>query len=604
MQGRFTTVSIGFAPGFLLGTQIAGLLFFLNPDLPFTPGPWSRAVLLYGTLLGIAGLALQWPFTRKRPSLARRLFPWCLTGVLALSAVLHGMHASVLAFYLPPGINERLLKAALWLTLAALIFFYTALLHTLHRRRYGRRSQIGLALVTLGAVYATVERREAFQPRVEPAPLVAAVEAAQRPNLLFVGIDSATLDAILPLAEQGRLPFFARMIQEGSYGHLEGLEPAKRLPLWTTASTGKLPYKHGILGGEAWVEPLVAERRLRQLPLGIRFRYWGLPGGATVPVNALDRLALPLWEFLPGLGVPTGVIGLPLTDPTPGAATYCFSERFFAAAGAVGLASPPELAERGRLFRIGPDELDPGLVGTFDGRLGPRALAALAADRWRESLAQFLLEQRRETRAVFLLLPGLETASRRWFGAFSAVEFEGSQNPDAQVSRRRLVAYYAYLDTVLAELWGRLREPRLLAVVSVSGARRPEGLQRAWGQLVGRPPIEGVTGRDTDGLLMLRGSGVKRGSLLAGGRLTDVVPTVAYGLGLPIARDLDGQVLTAAFDSQHLATHPMVFLPSYDALSEPVAPTTAAGPFGSDSTELSLPPEEIVDESAPPDGRR
>jgi arylsulfatase A-like enzyme len=56
--------------------------------------------------------------------------------------------------------------------------------------------------------------------------------------------------------------------------------------------------------------------------------------------------------------------------------------------------------------------------------------------------------------------------------------------------------------------------------------------------------------------------------LLTGADLVDVVPTLVYGLGLPIARDLDGQVLTAAFRRSFLAGHPLTFLPSYETLEE------------------------------------
>ncbi len=584
-QGRFTSLIAGFAPGFLAGTQIAGLLFFLNPEIPLAPATWTRAVLLYGSLLGAAGLAIQLPFLWRRPSLARRVLPWALTGVLALSALLQGVHASRLAFFLPPGINERLLKAAMWLTLGTLISFYTALLHTLHGRRYGLRSRVGLTIVALAAVYVMIERREAFRPRTEPAPLTAAVEELRRPNLLFVGLESATLDAVLPLAEKGDLPFLAEVVRQGAYGHLEGFTPSRRLALWSTLSTGKLPFKHGIVGGKTWILPSVLPGRLRLLPVGLGFQHWGLPGGASVPVSALDRLSLPIWEVLPRLGIPTGVIGLPLTDPTPGGTAYCFSERFFETGASVGLATPTELAERGLLFRVGADELDPALVRSFQGRLGASVSRALAGDRWRESLTRFLLEQRQDARAVFVLLPGLEVASRRWFGGFSAVEFGGSQDAGARQARQRLISYYRYLDTILADLWNGLREPRLLAVVSASGSRRKEGLSRAWGQLVANPPVAGVTWDGSDGVLLFRGDGVNGGARIDGASLVDVVPTLAYGLGLPIARDLDGQVLTAGFNSRHLASHPMVFVPSYDALGEPVAPSAPGVAIDSEGEE-------------------
>ena len=156
-------------------------------------------------LLGLASLALHLPFTWGRPRRARRALPWSFTVALAASALLDWTHASRFAYFLPPGINTRLIRTALWLTLGALISFYTALLHSLHRRPYGWRSRYGYVLLAVLSVYAMVERREAFRPRPEPPPRPAAVESGRRPELLVVGIDTATLDALLPLAGQGRL---------------------------------------------------------------------------------------------------------------------------------------------------------------------------------------------------------------------------------------------------------------------------------------------------------------------------------------------------------------------------------------------------------------
>ena len=67
---------------------------------------------------------------------------------------------------------------------------------------------------------------------------------------------------------------------------------------------------------------------------------------------------------------------------------------------------------------------------------------------------------------------------------------------------------------------------------------------------------------------MLYGEGVREGSLLTGAHLVDLAPTLAYGLSVPVARDLDSRVLTAAFSRGFLARHPLTFLPSYETLTE------------------------------------
>ena len=197
--------------GACAGAQLAGLIFFLNPRLPFAVGPVLRGCL---RLRRAARRWRAWRCTCRSPGAAAAgpagpspgASPWRSP----LSAVLDWTHASYYAYFLPPGINDRLIKTAVWLTLGALIAFYTALLHSLSRRRYGRRSRWGLTLMAALSVYAMVERREAFGRGRCPPPGPAAVEAGQRPRLWVVGLESATLDAILPLAGQGRLPSWPR----------------------------------------------------------------------------------------------------------------------------------------------------------------------------------------------------------------------------------------------------------------------------------------------------------------------------------------------------------------------------------------------------------
>lgn len=503
--------------------QLAGLIFYLNPRLPFAFGPVLRGCLVYGTLVGLASLALHLPFTWGKPRRARRIFPWAFTAALAASALLDGSQASYYAYYLPTGINDRLVKAALWLALGALISFYTALLHMLHRRRYGRRSRWGLALVAVLSVFAMVERREAFHPREPSAPLPAAVEAGRRPRLWVIGIDSATLDAILPLAGQGRLPFLATVLQNGAHGRLGSLAPTRRDALWTTLATGKYPFKHGITGRRSFPALFLAPgAELRLLPTGISFQRWGTLGASPLPPTTPEREALALWELFPRLGVPAGVVGWPAVRPQEGEAVFAVPE---------GPGAPDEDARR-------------------------------------QELALSLAGRNPQVEAVFLLLPGLREVSRRGFGGFNAVQFEGEQTSRAARSAaERVAAYYERLDGLLAEIWERGEGPRLLAVVSAYGVNPQGGWRRVWGQMSPGAALGGELQGAPDGVLLLYGEGIRHGALLTGARLVDVAPTLIYGLGFPLARDLDGQVITAAYDKRFLARNPVSFFPSYEGLA-------------------------------------
>jgi hypothetical protein len=566
-RSRGLDLAINALPGLAAGAQLTGLLFFLNPRIPFGVGPLVRGILLLGGLGAAASALLLSSFTWRHPRRAKRWLPWALTVVLGVSAAADWIHASIFTYYLPPGINARLIKVAMWLSVGTLICFYTALLHTLNRRPYGLRSQLGLLAVALASMFVLVERREAFVPEPRPATQPSTFEREARPAVIVVGLDGATLDALLPLASQGQVPFFASLIEEGAYARLATLGPLTGNALWTTLATGKYPFKHGLLGPSVYSGTLLAERSvLRLLPFGLDFPNLERVGWARRPVSVRDRDATAGWQVLARFGEPTGLIGWPATAGADANLAFSFSDRYFSSELSLGSARPPELAERGILFRLAVDELDPDLVQPFGQEVPHPILRALAADLWRESLAVFLIDQERPTRASFLMLPGLRAISREYFGGFSAVQFDGIRDPESQTAASYVTAYYRYLDSLLASLWQRVRGPKTLVIVSAHGTAAPSGARKLWRQVTGRRLGGTFSGRP-DGVLILHGRAFEPGAFIESAALVDVLPTLLYAQGLPIAQDLDGHVLTGAFRPEVLSRYPLTFVPSYEGLS-------------------------------------
>lgn len=560
-------IALNFLPGLLAGTQIAAVLFFLNPRLPFSTASFIRASLLYGGLLGVVSTLVLTLLTRRSGPRALRALPWAVTFVIISAALLNWLHPAYYSYYLPSGINVRMIKAAIILTLIALACFYTALLHTINRRPYSFRTRAGLVLLVLASVYFVAERREAFKPRTPPPPLPSVIELEQRPLLLVVGLDGATLDAILPLARQGRLPFFARLIESGAYARLNSFPPARPPALWTTLATGRLPYEHGILDDRIYPLDLLApEAYIQLLPRGIGFARWGTFGRQARATDATWHRSPALWEILDRLGVHSGSVGWPVTYPVPESLGFAFSDHFFGGDFSPSNARPEEVAERGQLFRVEPEDIDPATLGDFGSQVPYSLIDALAGDLWRESLAGFLLEQGPQVQTVFLMLPGLGTISKTHFGGYAAVQFGDTQDPERVAAAQVVTAYYRHLDRFLAAVWQRAPEPRILAVVSPYGYEAPTGLRRLGAMLTGRS-LEGFSRWAPDGVLMLLGEGIEPGTFVEKAELIDVFPTLLYALGLPIARDLEGRVLTAAFSSSFLARQPLTFVPSYDTVA-------------------------------------
>ena len=79
--------------------------------------------------------------------------------------------------------------------------------------------------------------------------------SAAVPRTLVLGIQGATLDQVLPLVAQGKLPEFSRLLQRGTHGRLSPFSPCLSPVVWQSLRTGKLPYKHRILDFDRYLLP-------------------------------------------------------------------------------------------------------------------------------------------------------------------------------------------------------------------------------------------------------------------------------------------------------------------------------------------------------------
>src|SRR5258706_307374 len=149
-------------------------------------------------------------------------------------------------------------------------------------------------------------------PAVAPVPAtVPEVEGRSGPVVLLA-IEGASFAAILPLASEGKLPNFARMLKEGSRGPLRTLRPCRSAVAWASLATGKLPARHGIKDLKRYrLGSIPGELRL--LPEGLLLRRWLAPLGLTGRSSGeSDLRARPLWTILDLLRVEAVFLGWPL----------------------------------------------------------------------------------------------------------------------------------------------------------------------------------------------------------------------------------------------------------------------------------------------------
>ena len=112
-------------------------------------------------------------------------------------------------------------------------------------------------------------------------------------KIFIIGIDGGTLELVKPWAEQGKLPTFARIMQDGVVGELASTIQPISASSWSSFATGKNPGKHGILDF------------VRSTPFNYKVEF----------VNASVRSGKSLWRILSDYNSTVGVMNVPVTFP-------------------------------------------------------------------------------------------------------------------------------------------------------------------------------------------------------------------------------------------------------------------------------------------------
>jgi len=114
-----------------------------------------------------------------------------------------------------------------------------------------------------------------------------------RPKVIVIGLDGATWDLIKPWAEDGKLPTFEYLMENGAWGVLESTIPPYSPIAWNSIYTGVYPIKHGIFGS------------FKREKDSYHFR----------PVLSKDRKVEAIWNILSLFERRSILINLPFTYP-------------------------------------------------------------------------------------------------------------------------------------------------------------------------------------------------------------------------------------------------------------------------------------------------
>jgi hypothetical protein len=559
--------------GGLIGAAFVTILVLqLNRQIPLA---WSTAAPLYGrlavfyaphlTVLFYAMLVAREALTRQPLSpgwLSIRILSWVGLMVVGAAAALMWLNFVGYRLALDDDSARRLAAAAGATTLCAVLLLVIAVVHYSFGRRGSRVGATLLALTLVSSIGFPLTARGWGAPRPLAARAInlspASGAGIEGGRVTIIAADGASLDDVAQRVADGRLPAFGRLLEGGVSLYLETLRPTQPAPIWTTVATGKLPPKTGIRAAARY-EYGPAEGAIELLPdycFSHALVHFGLL--RTTPYEASALRARPLWAILSSQRVSSGVIGWPVTAPAGPIRGFLITDGF--APGALGrprrewamLGAPDEAVLRATAVVMGPLGVAAGSVEQ----------PPLARDAWRREIAVQLRDEYRP-RLLAVRYEGLDRAGHLYLRHARPHAFGGSgQNGEAGLAAI-LDRHYEFLDAEIAHVADTMGPDDVLLVVSGFGMEPASLGKRLLARALGQPDVSGSHEDAPDGFLLAYGGPVRTGRARLGS-VVDVVPTVLYVLGLPVARDMDGVARTDLFKPAFTATRPIAFIPTYE----------------------------------------
>jgi hypothetical protein len=524
---------------FLLALLVADL----NINLSFTAGVFLILVgdlfVLYGVLAALAVVLVSSAFRfisgrHGRLSFIAPPFLVLSTSLLVLAAlIIMRENTAYFAAFFVPGFQAGL-KAQM---IALFVLAVTGLVvHFQYRHRRPSPPAIAAYFALLLAVlgFAVWQRIDFPAPR---RPMRTAVQKAPiiDKRVTLIGLDGLTLDFILPLAAEGKLPNFSTLMERGSWGRLESFTPNDPYVLRHTINTGKFPGKHRMISDSRYSLPAL-ERRLEVVPRFILFRQFTRLGLLRIDVNDAPPQVKDLWRIALEFGLPALSYDVPPPDTKP---------------------VPPDIRLE-QLFAASFKDFQFEAPGPFD-----KLHEAFVRDASFEEAA-FRAKSDGEPRVFSLVLDGLSDVESLFY-KYSVPEAFGEIKQDEIQKYGPVIRHYLqFYDQIIGKYMAALKDDEMLIVFSPYGIEPLPFWKRLVEWLLGNAAVSAYHEQAPDGAVFFFGKSVARGRNLSPIRLVDLLPSVLYSLRLPVAKDMDGIVRGAVFTREFTDENPIFTITSYE----------------------------------------
>ena len=385
-------------------------------------------------------------------------------------------------------------------------------------------------------------------------------------KLLWLAIDSFDWSVIDPLLQAGRMPHLSRLMADGAWGNLQSITPTLSPVVWTSVATGKRPEKHGIFDFVA-SDPKT---------------------GAVLPVTSTLRRTNAFWNILSDAGLSLGVIAWWASFPaehidgfmaTDRIAYQLFKGRIKESAGddplktypadlyreIAPLIQQPSSVSHADLSRFLDIDRHAGRFSQDDWSRVNDLQTVVAATRTYVGIGMKLFSER-PTDVRVIYFEGPDTASHLFMPFVQPAVVSVAAEKGAWFGGV-VPEYYVFQDELIGRFVDAFADEQTTVVICSdhgfkTGSQRPDTDSR-----IGHG--KAADWHTREGMLVLSGKDIRKGTRILGASVLDLVPTVLALYGMPVASDMDGKVLTAALSDQFLSEHPVATIATYDTGQRP-----------------------------------
>ncbi len=365
-------------------------------------------------------------------------------------------------------------------------------------------------------------------------------------KILVIGWDAADWNIINPLIKQGKMPALQKLMEGGSFGRIQTLDPPLSPMLWTSIATGFRADKHGIGG---FVEPTPNGEGLR-------------------PVTSTSRKVKAIWNILNQEGWKSNVVAWWPSNPAEPINGVMVSNLYQIANKAFGdkwempqgTIHPKELTEVMKEFRVHPHELTlemalpfiPNLASDQELRQAPKTLSVLktlANAATVHAASTYLME---ETEWDFMAIyhDAIDHFCHLSMKYFPPRRPEIPEK-DFEDFKDIVEAGYRFHDMMLQRTLELIDDNTTVILLSDHGFYSDH--QRPL--YIPKEPSGPAVEHSPYGIFVISGPGVKKNNPVSGASIIDITPTILYHAGLPVGKDMEGKVLYNCFETPTIANY-------------------------------------------------